>query len=66
MVQNLQYGPKSHIGDEILGNCKNISPNNPKSKYWATPILSYWGSFIGGLVEMLLTNLEIGARTLEI
>jgi hypothetical protein len=54
MVQNLQYGLKSHIGDEILGNYKSISLNNPKSKYWATPILNYWGSFIGGLVEMLL------------
>jgi hypothetical protein len=53
MVQNLQYGSKSHIGDEILRNCKNISPNNLKSKYWATPILRYRGSFIGGLVEML-------------
>jgi hypothetical protein len=23
---NLQHGPKSHIGDEILGNCESISP----------------------------------------
>jgi hypothetical protein len=47
MIQNLQYGPKSHIGE-----LQKHLPNNPKNKYWATPILSYWGSFIWGLIEM--------------
>jgi len=50
--------------DEIilLGDYKTISPIIPKKWYGDIPIISYWGVFIGELLEMLRTTLFIQQR----
>jgi hypothetical protein len=44
-----------HMGieEDILGYYCSNSPNKSRKWYSATPIPSYWGSCIRGLLEML-------------